>query len=162
MVGPGLTHFKFFGLRSGCAWYQGFNDWRLPITVQPDPTCSVQLSFSGFPQGLGANCTASEMGHLFNVDNISVGSPGPFINLQDGYWSGTGVAPAPDFAWMFVFGGIGVGEQGIGTVFGVSARVWAVRDGDVVASVPEPASMFLLGSGATALAFLRRKRRKKK
>ncbi len=41
--------------------YLGFNDWRLPTTLQPDASCSYQAS--GYVGNY--NCTGSEMGHLF-------------------------------------------------------------------------------------------------
>ena len=40
--------------------YGTFDDWRLPTTPDPDPTCS------GY--GEPSQCTGSEMGHLYNVD----------------------------------------------------------------------------------------------
>ena len=60
--------------------YGTFDDWRLPTTTQPDPTCSGQTSHT-IPQGWGVNCTGSEMGHLFNVDGISASSPDLFTNV---------------------------------------------------------------------------------
>ena len=64
--------------------YGTFDDWRLPTTLQPDPSCSDQ-GLSGFPTvGYGYDCTGSEMGHLFNVDGIGAGLPGLFTNLQMG------------------------------------------------------------------------------
>lgn len=64
--------------------FQGFDDWRLPTTTQPDPNCSGQFDpGGGFPlQGFGFGCTGSEMGHLFNVDGITTAGPGPFTNIQ--------------------------------------------------------------------------------
>ena len=43
---------------------EGFTDWRLPTTLQPDPACDAQGnngSSSGF------NCTGSEMGHTSSI-----------------------------------------------------------------------------------------------
>lgn len=70
--------------------YLGFNDWRLPITTQPDLACSQVDAFAGFPlQGSNDNCTGSEMGHLFYVDGITQVLPGPFLDFADFNWSGT-------------------------------------------------------------------------
>jgi len=44
--------------------YLGYNDWRQPITPQPDLTC--ETTFSGGGNG-GYNCRGSELGHLFNA-----------------------------------------------------------------------------------------------
>ena len=41
--------------------YRGYSDWRLPTTLQPDPSCDDQ---SGGVSS-GYNCTGSEMGQLF-------------------------------------------------------------------------------------------------
>lgn len=64
---------------------------RLPTTAQPDPSCSDYFPCGGL--SLGTGCTGSEMGHLFNVDGVSMGSPGLFLNVRnDYYWSGTELA----------------------------------------------------------------------
>lgn len=82
--------------------YLGANDWRQPLTVQPDSSCSTQgVDSRGF------NCTASQMPHLFE---ISLGNSttacggsclvniGPFSNFFDGmYWSST--TSLPNAAW---------------------------------------------------------------
>ena len=44
--------------------FAGYDDWRLPTTLQPDPSCSRQ---SGGVSD-GRNCTGSEMGHLWHVE----------------------------------------------------------------------------------------------
>ena len=92
----------------------GFSDWRLPTTLQPDPTCSIQSGGVSY----GYNCTGSELGHMFNehlggnafesvinqtndtaeeIANLAL-----FTNVQSiVYWSGTVCAPNPSFAWDF-------------------------------------------------------------
>jgi len=131
-----------------------YSDWRLPTTSQPDPTCSAQtLDF--FPQGFGTGCTGSEMGHLFNVDGISAGSPGLFTNVQSHfYWSGTGFDPNLGDAWLFHFGN---GVQGTNPKF-FNVFAWAVRPGDV-SVVPVPAALWLFGSGLLGLLGLVRRKR---
>ncbi len=53
--------------------YGTFDDWRLPTTLQPDASCMDHDGGFDF----GAGCTASEMGHLFNVDGIKYQYNGP-------------------------------------------------------------------------------------
>ncbi len=135
-----------------------YDDWRLPITLQPDATCNAQSAPSGgYPlQGLGYNCTNSEMGHLFNVDGISPSTPGLFTNVQsEHYWSDTEFAPNPLNAWEFYFS---LGYQFIGSKLN-NYSAWAVRDGDVSA-VPIPAAFWLFGSALGLLGWIRRGYRK--
>ena len=77
--------------------YLGYNDWRLPTTLQPDLTCGVQNSLGS----TGLSCTGSEMGNLFY--NELGGAAGIPIQTQNNgklalfqnvpysrsYWSGT-------------------------------------------------------------------------
>lgn len=119
-----------------------WDDWRLPVAVQPDASCSSP-SFS-----LGSGCTNSEMGHLFNVDGVSTAAPGPFLNIQSGqYWSGTSLILPPG-AHVAVFNfdtGLQSGEDEPYTLY-----AWAVRDGDVGA-VTIPPALYLLSSGLIGL-----------
>jgi len=131
-----------------------YDDWRLATTLQPDPSCSSQ---SGGGVSFGYDCTGSEMGHLFNVDGISAGTPGLFTNLQSGYyWSGTEFAPYTYGAWYFYFYD---GYQ----YYNVKSNYYyalAVRSGDVAASVvPVPAAVWLFGSALAGLMGFRRVRR---
>ena len=81
--------------------YGSFTDWRLPTTLQPDPSCSDSVEFSS-----GYDCTGSVMGHLFNVAGINARSMGLFTSVQTThYWSGTAIhSPShPGGAWFFSF-----------------------------------------------------------
>jgi len=134
--------------------YLGVNDWRLPTTTQPDPTCSIQTSDVP-PQGFGFGCTGSELGHLINVDGISDSSPGPFTNVQpSAWWSGTEFAPNPAAAWR---AGVGNGHQGAVGKVNLSFA-WAVHPGNIGA-VPIPAAVWLFGSGLIGLVGLVRHKR---
>lgn len=119
--------------------YGGFNDWRLPNTLQPDLTCSGQIAGDSF----GYNCTGSEMGHLYYTElGNTAGGPltntGPFINMQGNYWSGTEHALLPTIlAWSFnFFNGVQDADSKDSNYY-----AWAVRDGDV-AAVPEPVNSY--------------------
>ena len=146
--------------------YGGFSDWRLPTLNPADASCT-----GGFGVGFGYNCTGGELSGLF-VTDLGYNNNGSglitsddtaeqianldlFSKVQsDFYWSGTGYAPSPSFAWYF------------GTVNGFQYRAGkdvalyavAVRPGDVAAPVPEPQTLALalLALGATVVARRRR------
>lgn len=143
--------------------YLGFNDWRMPTTMIPDPSCDLSNSYS-------YNCTGSEMGHLFYIElggtagNSVLTSGDPdlalFSNIQVAdlpYISGTIVEPTPSTGvWAFHFGN---GDQFI-DLNSSPDYVWVVRTGDV-AAVPVPAALWLFGSGLIGiLGFMRRGQRK--
>lgn len=113
------------------AKYLGFSDWRLPATQQPDPSCSTQTDpGNGYPlQGSGTDCLGSEMGYLFNDEQISSLAPGPFFShiMASAYWSRTESVPFPDSVWSMNFFS---GEQNL-TGNADSHFIWAVRDGDI-------------------------------
>ncbi len=159
--------------------YGSYSDWRLPTIVD---TGAAGCDFSraggtdcGYNVQTKSGATVySEMAHLYYVTlgnkaycppgdaSCSTAQPGwglmntgPFTNVQsDAYWSGTGYAPYPGYAWLF---GTGDGAQGSYVNY-VALYAVAVRPGDVVSSVPEPQSylMMLLGLGAVAVVVRRR------
>ena len=144
------------------AWAAGLNiggvtGWRLPDTVQPDATCSVQSGGSSW----GYNCTGIEMGNLhYNVlggilqDPISATHNDNyflFSNIQSAiYWSSTELASDPTIAWYFDFDDGGVQADFIGGAH----FAWAVHDGDVV---PVPAAAWLFGSALGLLGWMKRR-----
>ena len=138
----------------------GYTGWRLPTTLQPDPSCSSQSGGDSY----GYNCTGSELGHLFYTEGgLTLGQSitssavlsNLFINMQNSvYWSGTEYAPNPVNAWYFYTSS---GYQSYDVKVN-NNYAWAVRSGDV-AAVPEPGEMGLLGIGALAWAGTRARRR---
>ncbi|MFA5904067.1 MAG: hypothetical protein WC836_09005, partial [Desulfobacula sp.] len=142
----------------------GVNSWRLPSTVD-GPFVN---GYTGTTTG-GYNITSSEMGHLFytelgnlgryNTNGVSQSGyglmkTGDFDNIvNSGYWSGTGYAAHPTYAWYFY---MYLGYQDFidksGNAYGL-----AVRSGQV-STVPVPGAFWLLGSGLVGLVGLARKR----
>ncbi len=86
--------------------YGTFDDWRLPTTLQPDPSCSSQSGGHSY----GYSCTGSEMGHLFNVDGLADPLWGPFLPVVldlPNFWSGTEFLDSQglnDQAWFMCLG----------------------------------------------------------
>jgi len=142
--------------------YQGYTDWRLPTTLQLDPSCGTQTGLASY----GLNCTGSELGHLFyselggtalqsiltsHNNNFNL-----FSNIQNSvYWSSTEYIYTPNSAFYFWV------DSGFQTISpkeqGTVVYAWAVRSGDVAtSSVPEPSSLALLALGMVALMRVRR------
>ena len=160
-----VSALKWIGAMNA-ADYLGFNNWRLPTTLQPDPSCSRQDGLGS----RGSNCRGGEMGHLF-YDELG-GTPnqdiatthntnyGLFQNFQSAgfvYWSGTAAgSQGSGSTWEFDFG---KGAQFSGRNLN-GAFMLAVRPGDVLTSaVPEPQTwaLTLAGLGVVAGAMHRRK-----
>lgn len=141
------------------AGFLGAADWRLPVTIQPDPTCSDQYLPGGAysAQGYGYGCSGSEMGHLYHQ---YAGMLTAFTNVQpDFYWSDT--LYAPDVvsqtqlrAWAFN-PDPALGRQDRFDAIGTPFYAWAVRTGDI-AVVPLPAAAWLLASALGMMGVLRR------
>ena len=151
-LGGSLTVNMNSGYSTSNDWTTG---WRLP-------------SAGASPTG-GYDQTSSEMGHLFynelGMDSNPVGgltttaelnSSEYFDNLiASWYWSGTGYAAGPHYAWTFNMGGgdqYGV-SKGVSTGYGL-----AVRSGQVSA-VPVPGAIWMLGSGLISLVTLSRRKK---
>lgn len=144
--------------------YGGYDDWRLPTTVDGYRDLSDNY-----------NITSSEMGHLYYVElgnkgyldengnvNLDWGlaNTGPFINVQRyWYWSNKSdyysQAYGTTYAWCSTFS---YGAEGLRYDFGDynNYYAWAVRDGDVL-STPEPGTIILVGLGLLGLVGLSRK-----
>ncbi|MBC8555429.1 MAG: DUF1566 domain-containing protein [Candidatus Brocadiales bacterium] len=145
--------------------YEGFTDWRLPTTPFIDISCSDTTG-----NAKGYNCTLPEMASLFyselggaalnSISTLHNSKFDLFSNIQVNpvatiYWYGT-QAPPPDNidkAWFFFFS---TGDQDY-SYKDLDGYAWAVHDGDIGLSVPEPSTYLLLLSG---LIVLRRKQNK--
>jgi len=139
----------------------GVTGWRLPTTMQPDPSCSPQESTGNYAY----NCTGSELGNLFYTvlggvatESITVthnANYNLFSNVQSyRYWSSTEYALDPADAWYFY---TNLGRQNYGTKGGLN-NIWAVKSGDV-AVVPVPAAIWLFGSGLIGVVGAARRRK---
>ena len=141
--------------------YLGYNDWRLPTTLQPDAACGSQSGGISY----GYNCTGSEMGHLFynelgGVAGSSIlathnANLALFQNVQSrDYWSGTEYAPNTYVAWYFsTYNGYQNAGYKTSNMFAL-----AVRPGQV-AAVPEPETYAMLLVGLGLLGFMARRRK---
>lgn len=158
--------------------YGGFNDWRLPSTVDGEYTWGYDGSTRA-----GYNITSSEMGYMYYVNlgnkgycakdgtcpqldyglnNTSFidgnGNSVSFQNVQPGgYWSGTVYGVAPENAWDFYFdNGLQLASPKVNNLY-----AWAVHSGDVGAPVPESGTILLLGVGLVGLLGVRRGKRRR-
>jgi hypothetical protein len=136
-----------------------FSGWRLPTTQEQDPSCQPANSNpTVYSQGYGVGCSGSEMGSLFNMTlgngTGAITNSGDFEGLQNYYyWSGTSLTADPYYAWTYSLAINGQGYTGTGTNAFYSL---AVRDGDVMGTIPEPGSVSLVFLGL-AMIVTRRK-----
>ncbi len=146
--------------------FGGYDDWRLPEVNPADATCTAYLDAGGGwgLQSYGYNCSQGELSHLSYVDlgldyhNLLGDTAEQLANrsLFTGYgplayWTGSSYAPDPSQAWGF---NLGTGFQRMAPKE-TGLMVMAVRDGDVVATVPAPASLGLVVLGLAAAAAAR-------
>ena len=131
-----------------------WDDWRLASMDVNDDGTVVRCSMVS-----EVECRDNEFGYLHHQYGISTLNQGPFTNLgYDIYWSGTQNAQLAGYKWHFNFYAGNLGSHN-GTDPSGFAYAWAVRDGDVGASVvPVPAAVWLFGSALAGLGWLRRSR----
>ena len=143
------TNPTYMTWQNAMAWasaleYQGYDDWRLP---------SMTINYMNWT----TNPNCAEMAHLSLVDQINYDNPGPFTIGRNYYWAnnakGSIVAFSSNYPVTEFYTNRWSGGERLGA--------WAVRNGDST-PVPEPATMFLLGSGLIGLAGVIRKRFSKK
>lgn len=163
----------------------GFDDWRLPTTLDTGlPGCS-RVTYNGgdcgynVPTQIGSGSSASysELAHLFQVTlgnatayttdsqfrgwagqgtSWGLANTAGFDGLQaSNYWSGSGVTGNANYAWSYHFG---LGYQSLSEK-GVAMQALVLRDGDVLSAVPEPSTWAMAGAGLLMLGWLRRRRR---
>ena len=161
--------------------YGGYDDWRLPhllpvngvnydLTISNDGSTDQGYNISA-PGSAYPGSTASELAYMFynNLGNSGWVDPhgneqvftfglkniGPFIGLKPGgYWSLTDYALTSGRSLNFNFFN-GLQETVDNQTY---SYAWAVRDGDV-SPVPEPATLFLLGSGLLGIIGLKKHRK---
>ena len=128
--------------------YLGFSDWRLPsFDGNGNGTIEIYGGYC-FYSGPGSSCADNEMNFLRWQQNISFQGSGyystasdPFINMYRYYWSDAELGIS---AYLYDF------FRGSSTAALKQYRlgsVWAVRTGDVMTAVPEPAAIWLTGLG---------------
>ncbi len=149
------------------ARYLGFSSWRLPTTLETDPSCS----------GSAYGCTGSELGHLFytelggqSLTKISLAHNSNyalFSNIQETvycgrYWSSTTYSLDPNVgssqAWVMTF--CNGGQAHVSKLEG--HYVLPVLTGDVAASIVLPqfafgggwySALYFTNTGSTAVSF---------
>jgi hypothetical protein len=126
--------------------FAGYDDWRLPTS----DNC------------MGANCTGSEMGHLWYLElgntHGAMTNTGDFQDLLPGYyWSGTEQSPGPSgdaYYFLTLYGDQSFGNKD------ANLAAMVVTNGDV-GMVPEPETYALMLAGLAGLALVSRRSRQR-
>ena len=161
----------------------GFDDWRLPsISVSGldfplGATTLFQIACGVGGPGSAAEiaCRDNELAYMYwyNLEGPFGAAPQPGMdltgdrtarggelieNIQDRYWSSTAYSGDPNSAWLLNFTGFSSGPTPPGGYFDLQPKAfllsaWAVRTGDVVITIPEPASAALLALALISFGF---------
>lgn len=139
-----------YSLFAGYSVDWGSNAWRLPVTLGTNEMSHL------FYNDLGNSAGSYDVNGNF-VSGLK--NKGPFSNLLDDdfYWSGSELEFAPGFAAYIYSFGAGVDFYNLE---GWPYYALAMRNGDVSAPVPVPATILLLGTGLAGLIGARRKKKK--
>lgn len=160
-----------------------YSGWRLPVVrpingssfVYPGAVDgSADYGYNvGAPGTVYAGGTGSELAYMYftNLGNLAyldatgtpqagygLLNPGPFINSNSVFWSGTEYAPNNIWAWSFTTYGVLSGFQDYYPKRN-TFTAWAVHDGDIANAVPEPGILALFGICLAGLGFRKRRQR---
>lgn len=141
------------------------SDWRLPSITYATPNCA----FDPAPCTPGDAPSTSEMSSLFfstlgnyvPLVGYSLSNTGSFQNVQSSsYWlSNTLIANARSGWWFDTSTGNSDAPASVGPLF-LQYSAMAVRDGDVLAAVPEPETYLMLLTGLGLVGVMVRRRAK--
>jgi hypothetical protein len=165
--------------------YGGYDDWRLPSVVDSGGTGPYDVGNSGTNRGWNVDTSNSELAYMFHInlgneswinpdgtrndDGCPTSNPNcmqndstdlvDILNLHSfSFWLNTEYSLGTDAAWYF---DTYHGYQGTGDI-GDTKYAWAVRTGDVAASVaesvPEPGTLVLMLAGLAGIGAAKQRR----